>query len=522
MGNDFSSTFITALQAHKLILFEGEAAFGANNTITNNNENNTEAAKESNNDSSLLDHKSGILGSHLLAAFPNQIEMIHRMVFRTPTEHFDKNNRSDHVNAIAGCAAFASLLIAVSTTGGNTSSFFSTLMNGIGFVVCAFLINVSCVKQAQLQGRSQRTVLAKFFVSLCEGVVVGSAICWAKTYFLLGFLLVAAWVGFQVVLKFSASSTSSSSVGSIRPRALDFIFVVIAVALASSNPDNSFSPATMILAMTGASMTASIALFEIMRTACGKNDNKNDRENASLPSSPLQNVIHELVSPFFDVEVLLFNGFARFVFVTGLIVSLFGAATQQASAASAPVTAAIILVVASEAFRCFALSSVLKTPLFQPVTTTYIDGVFDMCHIGHKNLVNFASTLGNRVVAGVLSDEDCSVYKRPPVMTTDERVAEVRALLNVSRVVKGSPCFGLTEEFLRKEGIDVVVCGEEYMEKPLEEDKYYHVPRRMGIAVAAPRTGGISTSAIIKRIAQRSADDLAAKDKLSGASTVKE
>lgn len=160
-----------------------------------------------------------------------------------------------------------------------------------------------------------------------------------------------------------------------------------------------------------------------------------------------------------------------------------------------------------------------NTPLFVPIVNVFIDGVFDLCHVGHKRLMENALKHGNRLIVGVLSDEDCVNYKRRPIMTTAERCAEVRSCKFVSEVVEGSPISGLTEEFLRKHNIHVVVHGEEY-EKP--DDIYYAVPRKMGITKIAPRTQGMSTSEIIKRISQANAEDLAAKDKLSGKSTVKE
>jgi choline-phosphate cytidylyltransferase len=165
------------------------------------------------------------------------------------------------------------------------------------------------------------------------------------------------------------------------------------------------------------------------------------------------------------------------------------------------------------------LSYSTRIPIFVPIRNVFIDGVFDLCHIGHKRLMENALRHGNRLICGVLSDEDCVGYKRRPVMTTEERCAEVVSCKFVSKVVPGSPVDGLTEEFLKTHNIHVVVCGEEY-NRP--DDKYYAVPRRMGILRIAPRTAGMSTSVLIARIRAASDGELAAKDKASGKSVVQE
>ena len=78
----------------------------------------------------------------------------------------------------------------------------------------------------------------------------------------------------------------------------------------------------------------------------------------------------------------------------------------------------------------------LNLPLFSLVRNVYIDGVFDLCHLGHKNHIFRALEYGNRLIVGVMSDEDVAKYKRPPVMTLEERCWEVEALFCVYKVRK--------------------------------------------------------------------------------------
>lgn len=165
------------------------------------------------------------------------------------------------------------------------------------------------------------------------------------------------------------------------------------------------------------------------------------------------------------------------------------------------------------------LSYSLNVPLFTPVRNVFIDGVFDLCHAGHKKLMANALKFGNRLIVGVCGDEECASYKRPPIMTTEERINEVRLCKYVSEVIPNSPVTGITAEMIRYYNIHVVVCGEEYN---TPTDTYYAVPRRMGILRTVPRTPGISTSVLISRIRAASDSSIGAKDTKSDKTTVKD
>ncbi|GET87846.1 cholinephosphate cytidylyltransferase A, putative [Leishmania tarentolae] len=165
------------------------------------------------------------------------------------------------------------------------------------------------------------------------------------------------------------------------------------------------------------------------------------------------------------------------------------------------------------------LSYSLNVPLFTPVRNVFIDGVFDLCHAGHKKLMANALKFGNRLIVGVCGDEECASYKRPPIMTTEERINEVRLCKYVSEVIPNSPVTGITAEMIRYYNIHVVVCGEEYN---TPTDTYYAVPRCMGILRTVPRTPGISTSVLISRIRAASDSAVEAKDKKNNKSTVKD
>jgi len=144
----------------------------------------------------------------------------------------------------------------------------------------------------------------------------------------------------------------------------------------------------------------------------------------------------------------------------------------------------------------------LNMPLLTVCRNVYCDGVYDLCHIGHKILFKRALAYGNRLFVGVVGDADASAYKRPPIMSHAERCAEVEGCKSVTKVIQNAPCFGLTQEFLDLHQIHVVAFGEEYLERypNPDDDPYYGYVRKIGIAKPLPRTQGLSTSDLIQRI----------------------
>jgi cytidyltransferase-like protein len=485
-------SIITPVEAHKLIRFEA-------------NEVRSRAGADA---STLLLPPTGALADVILAQ--PAVPAVLRCVL---------SKDSDSANAIALAAAAIATILAVTTSSAG-------YISGLGFFVCALLVNVVAPFQVREAGRKQQTILGRYFVALCEGVVIAAEIAWARTPFPIGLVLLLAWVALQEGVLGAANQQQQQKSRFYRARALDLTCLVYGVALGSGSDASSLGPMTFMFGAAAASLTASIALANIVRAAGINTEGGSGGAGAAGPRSTsvpaaLASAI-DVVRAFVDVDLVLnASGFARFVLLVTASTAVFAGASSSNSAYSTLALVAFAFVALAEVFRATEIARALDTPFFSNVVTAYVDGVFDLCHIGHKNLVNFAAKHANRVVCGVMADEDCITYKRAPVMTTSERCIEVAALKHVSRVIPGAPCFGLTEEFLRQEGIDLVVLGQEYFEKPVEDDKYYHVPRRLGMAIAAPRTGGVSTSQLIKRILERGEEGAVAKDKVSGGSTVK-
>jgi len=151
----------------------------------------------------------------------------------------------------------------------------------------------------------------------------------------------------------------------------------------------------------------------------------------------------------------------------------------------------------------------LQLPLLTPVIRVFVDGVYDLCHAGHKRQLLNALKHGNKLIVGVVSDENVFKYKsKYPVMSMDERIREITELGLADEIIKDTPCPTkleiqtgsapiLDEAFIMKHKIHLVCHGEEYSER--DDVDYYGIPRKMGITRTLPRFEGISTSELVRR-----------------------
>ncbi|CAB9516315.1 Ethanolamine-phosphate cytidylyltransferase [Seminavis robusta] len=135
----------------------------------------------------------------------------------------------------------------------------------------------------------------------------------------------------------------------------------------------------------------------------------------------------------------------------------------------------------------------------RPRRTIYMDGVFDMFHIGHLQAIQQCAAWGDRVILGLVSDEDAKGYKRPPIIPQEERLAIVSAIRYVDQVICPNP-FIVTQEFMDEHQIDLVVHG---FADPADEERqreFFEVPRRLGKFRTIRYHQGLSTTDIIARM----------------------
>jgi len=124
--------------------------------------------------------------------------------------------------------------------------------------------------------------------------------------------------------------------------------------------------------------------------------------------------------------------------------------------------------------------------------------VGDLWHFGHANFCKQARSLGDELVVGICKDEDCTDYKRKPILHGPERVRSAQACRWVDEVLYDDVPICVTKEFIEKHKIDIVAHGSDFDKEKMY--KWYSVPIEMGIFRTLPYTDGISTSEILKRI----------------------
>ena len=131
--------------------------------------------------------------------------------------------------------------------------------------------------------------------------------------------------------------------------------------------------------------------------------------------------------------------------------------------------------------------------------TGYADGVFDLFHVGHVELLRRGKKLFDRFVVGVHSDTTARGYKRRPILSYLDRLTVVRACKYVDDIIEDAP-LATTLGFLRHHGIDYVLHGRAPV-KWLEQ--FYAEPRAAGKLHLIARTPRIDTTSIIQRIARQ-------------------
>ncbi len=135
----------------------------------------------------------------------------------------------------------------------------------------------------------------------------------------------------------------------------------------------------------------------------------------------------------------------------------------------------------------------------------YCDGIFDLFHLGHMNMLKQAKHMlgpGSKthLLVGVCNDSDTHREKGLTVLNEQVRYESVRHCKWVDEVIPDAP-WTITDEFLKKHNIDFVAHDAIPYAQPGTgvTDVYGHV-KKSGKFLTTQRTDGISTSDIIVTI----------------------
>lgn len=133
----------------------------------------------------------------------------------------------------------------------------------------------------------------------------------------------------------------------------------------------------------------------------------------------------------------------------------------------------------------------------------YVDGGFDLYHLGHIEFFKEAKKLGDYLLVGVHDDETIRKIRGPnfPLMSLNERILSVLSCRYVDEVVIGAP-YSVTKDVLEKI-YKVSVVGHGVDSAPLDSDHQdpYKLPKELGIyqTIKTPYSG-ITYNTIIDRI----------------------
>jgi D-beta-D-heptose 7-phosphate kinase/D-beta-D-heptose 1-phosphate adenosyltransferase len=128
----------------------------------------------------------------------------------------------------------------------------------------------------------------------------------------------------------------------------------------------------------------------------------------------------------------------------------------------------------------------------------FTNGVFDLLHPGHVDLLVAARALGDHLVVGINADESVRRLKGParPVRTVADRAYVLGALDAVDAVVVFDEDTPLA--LIEALAPDVLVKGGDYTESTIVGAP--QVRARGGRVVVVPLTEGQSTTAVLERI----------------------
>lgn len=125
-------------------------------------------------------------------------------------------------------------------------------------------------------------------------------------------------------------------------------------------------------------------------------------------------------------------------------------------------------------------------------TVVYTSGTFDMLHINHLKMIEYARALGDILIVGVNTDELVATYKSTPIIPFEERIALMKAIKGPDIVI---PQRSLDHtDKVKKLNFDIFVVGDDWTGK-------YDYLKEQGVDVVYfPYGTGISSSSLKKKI----------------------
>lgn len=135
----------------------------------------------------------------------------------------------------------------------------------------------------------------------------------------------------------------------------------------------------------------------------------------------------------------------------------------------------------------------------------YTQGVYDMFHIGHLNLLKHAQEQCERLIVGINSDRLVESYKnKTPVINEADRMEIVRNIKGVDDVILADTLDKMA--MYDRVGFDVIFIGSDWQGDPRWESTCKQM-KEIGVDVIfLPHTDGI-TSTLLRTVQNEHVDD---------------
>lgn len=125
-------------------------------------------------------------------------------------------------------------------------------------------------------------------------------------------------------------------------------------------------------------------------------------------------------------------------------------------------------------------------------TVVYTSGTFDLLHINHLKMIEYARQLGDILIVGVNTDELVMSYKSEPIIPFEQRIALMKAIKGPDIVIP-QKTLDHTDK-VNKLCFDVFVVGDDWYGK-------YDYLKELGVDVVYfPYGDKVSTTFLKKKI----------------------
>lgn len=142
----------------------------------------------------------------------------------------------------------------------------------------------------------------------------------------------------------------------------------------------------------------------------------------------------------------------------------------------------------------------IYTALYKKKKVVFVNGVFDLIHVGHTYLFEKAKKLGDVLIVGLNSDESATKIKRKPINSQEKRKKMLESIKYIDKVEVFEELNPLC--LMKKVRPDIVIKGGDYTRKTVVGHEF--VESYGGQVVIISTLEGNSTTKIIETIKGRS------------------